>query len=90
MVDPDLRYDNLRIRLRQDVTPAALSGSERPASDEEVLPAVSDEAVAGLKFSDVLPLELARDTIALRLTDPSAARRVAAERRTWVGSGDQQ
>ncbi len=90
VVDPDLRYDNLRIRLRQEVTPDVLGGFEATADDGAVLPAVSDEAVAGLKFSDVLPVQLARRTVAMRLADPLAARRVAGERRTWVASGDQE
>ncbi len=86
VVDPDLRYDNLRIRLRQDVAPDALGGLDAPADDRAVVPAVTDEAVAGLKFSEVLPVQLARESVAARLADPAAARRVAAERRTWSGS----
>jgi ATP-dependent helicase Lhr and Lhr-like helicase len=48
---------------------------------EDVLPAVSTAALAGLKFSEVLPPELAVATIAERLADHASARRVAVEPR---------
>lgn len=48
---------------------------------EDVLPAVSAAAIAGLKFSEVLPPERAVATIAERLADRLGARSVANEQR---------
>ncbi|MDQ3431708.1 MAG: hypothetical protein M3467_05730 [Actinomycetota bacterium] len=47
------------------------------------LPEVTYDAVNGLKFSDVLPAELARHTMALRLAEPAAAAQVLGEPRVW-------
>ena len=47
---------------------------------------VSEEAVRGLKFSDVLPPQLARETVAVRLTDRAHAEQVLAESRHWRSS----
>ncbi len=50
----------------------------------DLLPdADSNDAVLGLKFSDVLPPWLARQTVALRLAEPVAAAQVIGERRVW-------
>ena len=49
----------------------------------EVLAEVNEDAVRGLKFSDVLPPRLARDTVALRLTDRAHTEQVLAESRHW-------
>jgi len=72
------------MRLRPDLTREELSQAAASlASLEDVRPEVSDEALRGLKFADVLPPHLARDTIALRLTDRENAQRIIAEPRQW-------
>jgi hypothetical protein len=45
-----------------------------------VEPDVSDEALRQLKFAELLPRDLARDTLAVRAADNPAAARVAAHR----------
>jgi hypothetical protein len=47
-------------------------------------PVVNSSAVSGLKFSAALPPQLAVDTVASRLGDPVAARRMLAEERRFV------
>lgn len=53
----------------------------------KVLPAVSSAALAGLKFSEVLPPNLAIATIAERLADHAGAATVADDPRVQVVSG---
>jgi ATP-dependent Lhr-like helicase len=85
LIDPENRPDNHRLRIRDDVTPAvlkhalgAMSASETPA------PAVVDDAVRKLKFSEILPPELATHTLAARLRDARAARTIARAPRRWM------
>lgn len=89
VVDPDLRYDNVRLRMRADISSGALAAGAAVAS-RAVLPDVSEDAVAGLKFSDVLPPGLAQDTVALRLAEPAAAAQVLQEPRVWLTAGPSQ
>lgn len=65
--DPTFGPEDLRYVLRQ-LNPAALP-----------LPAVTPEAIAGLKFSQALSDDLARQVLAVRLGDELGARKVLAE-----------
>lgn len=63
------RHD--RIRLRKPLDPAAirsrLADVEGLPRGQRPLPLVDDRAVEGLKFSEALPLEWARETVSARL-----------------------
>ena len=86
VVDPEVSYDNLRLRLRHDLAHGDLRAS-LDAVDwaGAVLPSVAPDAVRGLKFSDVLPPALAAATVAERLADGHSAQTVAQlPYRTWV------
>lgn len=84
VTDHGIGYDNHRLRLRPDLTPAELSQATAAVGDlVDIRPAVSEDAVRGLKFSDVLPPDLARETVALRLADHKHGRQVLAEPRQW-------
>lgn len=69
-VHADNRTDNFRLRLLDDVHPQQLQAR---LADTTALPEVSDEAARSLKFADILPVELANATLALRLSDPLGA-----------------
>jgi len=85
VVDPDSRYDNHRIRLRASLTPQRLECAVQALPDiAAALPDVTDEAVRGLKFADVLPPLRARETVALRLADCPHAAEVLHEQRQWI------
>lgn len=76
--------DNSRIRLRGDEAVEKLADALVAVEWSTVLPAVSPNALAGLKFSEVLPPALATATIAERLADRVGAESAAREPR--VGS----
>lgn len=83
LVDPELSYDNYRIRLRVDAGPDshhALAVAEETFS---TVPAADPAAVRGLKFNELLPDDLAGATIGERMTDRAAARALIAEPRLW-------
>jgi ATP-dependent Lhr-like helicase len=53
------------------------------APDEiDLAPWVTDEAIDGLKFSECLPLSMAKDVVARRLADPVSVAQAVAERLT--------
>ncbi len=85
VIDIDGRPENHRLRLRTEVDPAEL----RTALDEMMVtselpgPVVVDEAVRELKFGEILPPQSATRTLAARLADEPAARRVGADRVRW-------
>ena len=82
--DPEQGYDNHRVRLRPDVTREEMAETTAALGDlSDVRADVNEDAVRGLKFSDVLPPPLARETVALRLTDRVHAEQVLAEPRHW-------
>lgn len=84
VVDPDVSYDNLRVRLRADANPDSFSSSETsrvPISN--AVPAVDGAAVRGLKFAELLPESLAGATISKRLADGTNAATVIDEPRIW-------
>ena len=81
VVDPAARLDNLRIRLRADLTAAELTRAfARVRRSELTAPELDDDALSILKFAEVLPPDLARDTVAQRMSDPT--RRTPGARRS--------
>jgi len=85
IAEPGRRPDNHRLRLRQDTTAQrlravldALAGQPLP------LPAVTPDAVEGLKFGEVLPPDLATDTLAHRMTDHTGATNTINAPIRWV------
>lgn len=80
VVDPGGRLDNLRIRLRSDLRADELAGAlNRLRHGEFLAPDFDDSALSMLKFTEVLPPDLAHDTVARRLSDLAAARAVLAD-----------
>ncbi|WP_179205905.1 hypothetical protein [Micrococcus luteus] len=82
MLGEKLRFDNFSLRLRGDVDAASLGRALRQATSNfggdlaGVDPLVDDAAVRGLKFHEMLPLDLARATLAARLADHTGVARV--------------
>lgn len=72
LVVPDASVGDLKLQLR----PEADAGQLRAALEQrreqltEDVPRIDDRAVENLKFSAAVPIELARDTVSKRLTDP--------------------
>ncbi len=80
VVDSSTRYDNVRLGMRVDLALGDLSTAIRAiAAGSGALPAVTEDAVRGLKFADVLPMPVAENTVALRLSDSDAARKTLSE-----------
>lgn len=79
LADPDLSYDNFRLRLRTDAA-RPLAELVLPPS---VVPAVDAAAVRNLKFAEILPDVLATQTLGERLADDVAAARVLTEPQSW-------
>jgi len=73
LVDPMHRFDDHQIRMREDLTPEAWREATADASQRLCLPAVSEKALVGLKFSVALPPRLAVATLATRLSDLDGA-----------------
>ncbi len=77
IVAPSSRTDDLRLRLRSDLSHDELSFALARARGAELIPPQVDEtALALLKFTEVLPPALAHRTVAARLHDPDGARAV--------------
>jgi ATP-dependent helicase Lhr and Lhr-like helicase len=74
IVDPSASVSELRLRLRRGVTASELRDAlqERADALPGVIPGVEHEMLAALKFSEAVPVELARETVARRLADPAA------------------
>ena len=87
MVDPVGRFDDLQIRLRQDLTPTTWRKIVRHAIDQLCLPEVSEKALTGLKFSTALPKRLATATLAARLANLDGAAAVLQDRTTFLVEG---
>jgi ATP-dependent Lhr-like helicase len=75
----DGQFDDLSIRLQDDVTPQRWREAVTAAAGRLSFPDVDERALAGLKFSAALPPQLATDTLAARLADLDAAAQVLAE-----------
>ncbi|GGL56710.1 DEAD/DEAH box helicase [Planomonospora parontospora] len=72
--DPAQRVDDLRVRLRGDLTAADWRAAVQGLDGALRLPEVDDRALNGLKFNAALPRDLAAATLAARLADfPSTA-----------------
>lgn len=85
LVDATDRVDNNVLRLRPDVDRATFRAALDGIAVGPLLPPdVTEEAVRGLKFADVLPPELAAQTLAARLADEHAARRISGETVRWI------
>ncbi len=72
-VDPLQPFDDDRIRLREDLTPAVWREVRAHATERLCLPEPNRRAVAGLKFSTALPERLATATLAARLANLDGA-----------------
>jgi ATP-dependent Lhr-like helicase len=80
LVDPFQRVDNLSLRLRPDLTMPELRTAVTAAQDRPLAaPAITDEALAGLRFATALPRSIAVDTLGARLADPHGAATVLRE-----------
>jgi ATP-dependent Lhr-like helicase len=78
--DPLQRVDNLALRVRRDLGARALRAAIDATADHPLQPpAVTDEALRGLKFATALPTGLAAQTLAERLADPQGASAVLHE-----------
>lgn len=79
LVDGDYAYDNSYLGLRSSVGPAELRHAahevqRRLAGDlRDLKPFVTDRALEQLKFAELLPPALARQTLEARLSDPVGA-----------------
>ncbi|WP_101469129.1 hypothetical protein [Nocardia fluminea] len=83
MVDPTQRPNEFSVRLRADLTPRLWRDAvaDRPGPGSVlVLPIADERATCGLKFSDVLPDNLAAATVFARLADVGGARQVLDDR----------
>ena len=83
VVDASLRIDNRYILLREDARSqdlqAAVAAVAKPGALEKGVVPVDDEALKQLKFSELLPPELARSCLAARGTDLGGARSTLAK-----------
>jgi ATP-dependent Lhr-like helicase len=87
VADAENRPDNHRLRLRIDVPARDLRAALDEVIDGDLpAPAVIDEAVSELKFGEVLPPDLAVRTLALRLSDESAARHIGKQALRWTNA----
>lgn len=79
LLDEDYLYDNRQITLRKGIGVAEFRRSvdkvRAKVGDDlsSVAPFVTERAVKQLKFADLLPPDLARDTLERRLSDPQGA-----------------
>jgi ATP-dependent Lhr-like helicase len=76
LADPTQRVDDLHVRLRNDLTGTRW---RQDLAGELSRPDIDDRALNGLKFSALLPRELAVETLATRLADLPAAAAVLSE-----------
>jgi ATP-dependent helicase Lhr and Lhr-like helicase len=79
------RFGNDALRLRADCTPQVLADAAAQALAEGLpVPSVDPVAVRGLKFAEILPLDLAEATLAARLADPESAEATLTQPRHWI------
>ncbi|WP_176731837.1 hypothetical protein [Micromonospora rhizosphaerae] len=79
LADPTQRYDDASIRLRPDLDREMWRVATGDAVGRICLPDVTEQALAGLKFSAALPARLATATLAARLADIESAAAVLQE-----------
>lgn len=82
LVDPRQRVDEKSLRLLPGIELERAKATLRDVVWRE--PAVDANAVRGLKFSPALPVELATQTLGVRLGEPRSAAEVMAEPRRLV------
>jgi ATP-dependent Lhr-like helicase len=89
IVEPGRRPGNHRLRLRQDASPDRLRAAlDSLAGQQLPLPAITADAVEGLKFGQVLPPDLATDTLARRMTDHTGATNTITTPIRWIAGAD--
>ena len=79
VIDPMQRFDDSCIRLRENLTLQQWHDGIANAASRIRLPEVNDKALAGLKFSDALPKQIASATLAERLSDIGGAMALLSE-----------
>lgn len=79
LADPRQAPTATYLRLHTDLTPPRWKAATADLQSRLCLPHVTDEALAGLKFSTALPPRLAEATLATRLADLPAATAVLRE-----------
>jgi ATP-dependent Lhr-like helicase len=85
VADPHQRTQPFALRLRPDLSNVEMTHLLSNAVDEPLTePAVDEEAVRGLKFSEALAPGLAAATLAERLGDPTGALAALREPRRFV------
>ncbi|ONI70894.1 ATP-dependent helicase [Actinosynnema sp. ALI-1.44] len=84
LVDGKQRFDDVSVRLRDDLTHELWRAGVQEAPDRLCLPEIDERALAGLKFSEALPPRLANATLASRLADLTAARELLRQRVRFV------
>jgi ATP-dependent Lhr-like helicase len=87
LTDPLQRGDDLSIRLRGDMEPGAWRPAIRGLDTRLCPPETDDRALRGLKFTDVLPRDVAHQTLAARLADLPTAASVLREPVQFTTSG---
>jgi ATP-dependent Lhr-like helicase len=87
LTDQRQRFDDSGIRMRTDLTRDMWAAGVADAAERLCLPEVDERALAGLKFSDALPLRLAESTLAARLADLETAAMLIREGGRFVISG---
>jgi ATP-dependent Lhr-like helicase len=85
IVDLDRRIDNNSLRLRSDVSREKLCQAiDAHQQDGPANPEVSEDALQELKFAEILPPDLARNTLAARIADPHSAQILLTQQIHWV------
>ena len=85
VADPTQRPDDFAIRLDSGLTPAVWTAVRKTVDGDRLpLPGIDPRAVAGLKFSALLPEQLAYATTASRLTDLQTAQVVLRQKVRWA------
>ncbi|MDN5748310.1 MAG: DEAD/DEAH box helicase [Pseudonocardia sp.] len=79
LTDGVQRFDDVSIRLRNDLSVDEWRAGTVDAAQRLCLPEVDDRALEGLKFSEALPRRLAEATLAARLADLDRAADVLDE-----------
>ena len=69
LTDSVQRFDDASLRMRGDLTLEMWKAGTADATERLCLPDVDQRALAGLKFSEVLPERLATATLAARMAD---------------------
>ncbi|WP_063008132.1 DEAD/DEAH box helicase [Nocardia kruczakiae] len=84
VASPTQRPDDFAIRFDGGVTPSVWSAVKQTIDPNRLaLPDIDSRAVAGLKFSALLPEQLANDTVGSRLADSVTAQAVLKETVRW-------